>query len=235
MKATKFLLACCLAVACLPSFAAPVVLNFEDATTSATAITNNYSGFTFSSVNGASAYLMRSNALSSNYGSGHFYANPLDTSATAITDFQGNLGAVLLATSPTTPSGGTGEFKVTIADGFTGAFSVYFAGSSATVQAYSSDNVLLATASANAVSQSGCQGGDNCLWTNLGFGPLGTSVSYIELSGTLGLAYFDDMSFDQLGSNGGGGTTVPEPGSIVLSMSALGALAWTRKRVLARR
>lgn len=62
-----------------------------------------------------------------------------------------------------------------------------------------------------------------CVWKSeyiRGF----TGASLIRLTSTSGYFYFDDI---QLGR---GGSNVPEPASIALSLAALGALACTRKR-----
>ena len=66
-----------------------------------------------------------------------------------------------------------------------------------------------------------------CTWSEikLDFTDIARSV---HISGASNVYFFDNMTFGLASPSPG--TDVPEPGGIALSLAALGALAWTRKR-----
>ena len=139
----------------------------------------------------------------------------------------------------------TSSFRVNVANGFSGSFSLWFAGIDfdSELRLYGRDangkDVQIGQSLALAAGQgdtdsclvdvgwSSSQELAVCTWRQAGFSNFAGTAYAVEISGPSGLMFFDDMSFGQLLP---GGTQVPEPGSLALLAAAAGAAALVRRR-----
>lgn len=224
MQAIKNLVAVAILAAALPAVAAKVVLNFESVPTDGTLIGETYSasGIHF----GAGAWSFKSQSGSCG-GTGKFFGGNTD---------EVGCGAAELVSSLT---GGTGtgiSLVISVDKGFTGLFSMLYAASSAaTMSLYSSADFV----DANLISTDRVLGRTptcigaldfKCNWATKTVDLGGKTAQFVVISGVDASMFFDNVTFGDVNA-GGGGTDVPEPAGLALSLAALGALAWTRKRL----
>lgn len=218
MRATSKLLALALTAALQPAVAGVVSLNFED-NTGVSQIGDRYAsslGVTFS----GDAW-----GITSKY-------NNCGGAAQFLRD--GSCGGLELALDPlSNGSADTQSFTVDLAGGFVKEFSfVYSARADATVQIDLFDGAngtghVLQTLSNLAGSNCTITGVRFCIWntSTIQFDGVARSLTVSALDQSLML---DDFSFITPGTSGGG--TVPEPAGMALALTALGGLAWARKR-----
>ncbi|MDN3922295.1 PEP-CTERM sorting domain-containing protein [Roseateles violae] len=219
MKAIKSIPAITMLVAAVSSFADPLLLDFEDVTanTGYMAVGELYAakGAHFSE----GVFLAGSEKVfGEDIGLGNFYG-PGGTTA--------NRGAVNLNTSRNT-NGVANLFTITTDHQFNGVFSLIYGGeSTVTITAHlvNGSAVSSATGPATALCDASAF---VCNWTSLSLDLNGVAASSFDISGTSGKLWFDNISFADAAGNGGG--NVPEPTGMALSLAALGALAWSRKR-----
>ena len=223
MLAIKTLMASAVLAAALPVMASKVTLDFETLP-SGTRVGEAYSaqGIHFS----ANAFNFVSKDGNCG-GFGNFYDNNNAIGCNAIQLFTGST------------VGGAASFYITVDAGFTGLFSMlYTAKTPGTVSLYDSAAFLTdpaATPLSNQRSLNTQPSGD-CLGTNFFCNwdtrtvDLGTQTAkYVVISGVNGSMFLDNITFANVNDAPPGGT-VPEPTGVALSLAALGALAYTRKR-----
>ncbi len=150
-------------------------------------------------------------------------------------DPSSNKGALFLTADPDPAPGTTppavDSFTINILHGFNGAFSLDFAGQGDSwVTAYDASGRSIF--SGGPKTEANCALGYACHWSTLAF-DLGANVDVysIVVHGVDSALYFDNLSFANVLQDTTPPGNIPEPGGIALSMAALGALAWTRKRI----
>jgi len=211
MKAMKILLASSLLVVALPSMAAPLTLDFEDATAE------------FDLIEVGDRY----QSLGASFSPGALMAMSRKIDSTAPGNFYGpggelnNIGAVTQRSS-------TGKFTITTTESWDGFFSLIYGGVS---------NVVLTahllngnTVSTSVSGPTGlCEGNAYvCNWASLSLDLKGQAATSFDVVVQSGDVWLDNISFSDAVTDPG--TPVPEPGGVALSLAALGALAWSRKR-----
>lgn len=242
MLAFKQLVAPMVLAAAMPVMAAPIFLDFESSPLEPTRAGNSYEAKFGVVFTGANALTIHSNLSSPKPNSGGNFTRYGDESKAALGLFYA--------------SGAPGDFYINVAAGFSGKFSMLytttlnasgfdfvelFSGESGTgglIQAGSrpDPNKPGSTLPGAALAkQAPCvdpkgieQKGIYCTWAELALDFTDTAKS-VHISGASGVYFFDNMTFGPLDSTQPG-TDVPEPAGIALSLAALGALAWTRKR-----
>jgi len=209
MKAMKTLLASSLLAMAMPSISAPLLLDFEDMIDNTLVqVGDRYKdskGVVFS----LGALIAESEYVDPD-ASGNFFGPG------AITD---NRGAVTLNSA-------SNSFTITTTKAYDGMFTLIFGGEApATLTAHLVNGGTVSSPAG--VAGALCDGNYAvCNWTTLTLDLKGQAASFFEVSGTSGKLWFDNMSFsDQVEE-----TNIPEPGGVALSLAALGALAWSRKR-----
>jgi len=224
MKAIKILLASSLLAAALPSMAGTTFLNFEDAP-AAPALAKDYyaslSEVTFSE----NAWVTSSAQFG---GFGNFYNAP--------GDLTGNVGALILTANPDPDPDNlplpADSFTIRLDGGFN-FFSMRFTGEgSVSVIAFDATGARLGAAGASALvpAPQECLPNFVCKWAPLSIDLGDETASWITVSGADGKLWFDDLLFVANDDDGNPPVDVPEPGGVALSLAALGALAWSRKR-----
>jgi len=223
--AQKFIASACLALT-LPAFAGTTLLDFESvpAATTSLSVANLYAGqgISFSQ----NAWSMVSKIAQTDPGEGNFFRG-LDANSKSLTR-----GALHLAVNPAAPPvGSTQQFVMNVAAGFDTDFSLLYAASisgGGQVSIFSdADGQGQQLGSFDLSSGSVCEPREGwlCSWTEASLKFSGKAHS-IRFSGDDGQFLFDDIRL-QLNQSG---NPVPEPGGVALSLAALGALAWNRKR-----
>lgn len=214
MRLVKTALAASLLALTLPSFA-NVVLNFDNLA-DATAIGQNYAGFSFSE----SAYALGAATAS---GSGGYFANPSSPNAMGLFDVGGGQASVIINVAD-----GFGDwFKAAFTQrrGVAGMISVYSGLNGQDAQGGSS--VLASYDLTNRVDGAGgCALNLLCNWTNASLSFAGTAYS-VRITGGTFTSFFDNLDF---GNKPGGNTRLPEPAGLALAVSALGLAAAARRR-----
>lgn len=218
MLALKTLMASALLALAVPAFAAPVTLNFEAAPIVAVRVGSTYAqslGITFT----PDAWMVASASIG---GDGNFYGPGTED----------NFGAVTLTPNfyPTGPApSGLGSFTVEVLNGFDDFFSLRYAGeTSTTISAYNKAGDLVKTITGGSTLP--CSSAAFvCNWEPLRLDIGDTDVFKIVVEGTIGKDWYDNFSFGRLLPADSTGE-LPEPGGVALSLAALGALAWSRKR-----
>ncbi len=223
---TQKFIASALMVLSLPALASTSLLDFESvaAATTDMSLSNPYAaqGISFS----ANAWSMVSKIAQSDPGSGNFFRG-LDANNKSLTR-----GALHLAIDPSTLPGNVDPtLVINVAEGFDTDFSLLYAASisgKGKVSVFSATDGLgdeLASFDLNEGAACDIKPGWLCNWTAAGAQFSGLAHS-IRISGNDGQFLFDDIRLQRnTGSN-----PVPEPGGLALSLAALGALAWGRKR-----
>lgn len=218
MKALKTLVASTLIAVAAPSMANPV-LDFQvGGFATQSLFTNNpYAGsnisFSQNALNVASSYKAG--------GEGNFFQPPVVPDASVRALYVGNISPVdifvgdhfddELNFSFTTGASGTGRAEV-------------YGDADANGQRSLLGFINLGGSGTECKDENGSPVvGYYCVWSNANFRGF-TGASMIRLSASSGEFFVDNI---QLGR---GGSNVPEPGSIALSLAALGALACSRKR-----
>jgi len=228
MKAMKTLLATSLLAAALPSMAGTILLDFEDLTLDSTRAQNyvNQSGqaWAASVLFSENAWVIKSASAGGDLG--NFYN--LNGSI--------NRGALMLTADPDpdpdnlpTPAE---SFTVRIDGGFN-SFSMNFTGEgSVSVLAYNAAGTRIGSSGGPAPvpGPQECLPNYACKWAPLSIDLGDEKAAWITVSGTDGKFYFDDLLFVADEDDGNPPVDVPEPGGVALSLAALGALAWSRKR-----
>lgn len=127
----------------------------------------------------------------------------------------------------------TGSAVLNYSAGFTTGFSFFYTSSTdAMVNVYDGINAtgnLLGSILLNGQYNDNCVGdpnGEYCNWTNAGVGFAGTAKS-IDFGGTVNKVGFDNITFGS--ATAGGGTSVPEPSSLLLIGLGLLGLGIKRK------
>lgn len=227
MLAVKTLMAIAALTAALPAMASKVALDFETLP-NASRVGEAYKdkGIHFSS----NAF----NFLSSdgNCGGHAFFYDLTRTHALGCNSIQLSTG------SP----GGDASFYIKVDAGFTGLFSFEYvaSGSNMTMNLYDTD-LFLTDPKANTLGFSNlalppltlpppCESNYSCVWDTHSVDLQTQKAKYVVFSGANGGLFLDNITFDNVNDTGGG-TDVPEPGGVALSLAALGALAYARKRV----
>ncbi|WP_077034580.1 hypothetical protein [Pelomonas sp. KK5] len=240
MNTIKSALTSLLMAATLPVLASPTVVDFESLGDTIQASAAKKAAAAGSYANGAiviagsTAWLETSKGYYGSAALGNFYGNYGGTT----TSFATNKAALLVSNAT---GGDDISFRVNIANGFNGVFSTSFVGEGqVSFIAYdkSGTEIDLTPGASDPVgtsSNAACLGSAYCNWDLLSYDFGSTDVYSIELFGTNGKVFFDNLSFGNLlaGPTNPGGS-VPEPGGVALSLAALGALGWTRKRVARR-
>ncbi|MCV2349970.1 PEP-CTERM sorting domain-containing protein [Paucibacter sp. Y2R2-4] len=202
------------------------MLDFESVPAATTDMTlgNPYAaqGISFSK----NAWSMASKIAQSNPGDGNFFRG-LDANNKSLTR-----GALHLALNPDAPPTQADQaFVINVAEGFDTDFSLLYAASisgKGQISIFSNaDGLGDVLGSVDLIEGAQCviRPGWLCNWTPAGVQFSGVAHS-IRISGNDGQFLFDDIRL-QLNQ---GGNPVPEPGGMALSLAALGALAWSRKR-----
>jgi len=228
VKTIKTALSCLLLSAALPALATTVV-NFDAEASAHPAEAVDASTLSFVNdlitISPSNSAWLAASGTAFKDGLGNFYGN-----VGSSTDKTSNKGALAITAN---------SFTVKIEDGFNGLFSVDFAGQgSAHLVALDALGRVLGSFAPATGSNAGCDAGYSCNWNTLSF-DLGSAVDVfaVEIFGANGLQWFDNLSFASL--NADSPTTppsgVPEPGGVALSLAALGALGWTRKRIVANK
>ncbi|MEO7833447.1 MAG: hypothetical protein ABIS05_27015 [Roseateles sp.] len=146
----------------------------------------------------------------------------------------GGCTALLLGKQPGGAASPTASFTLNFAAGFIGGSSLNYAGLPRTTGSISLFSDLdgigkLAAFDVKDLQLSGCSvdpAFSLCDWNNLVLGFSGVARSMV-ITGTDQALMLDDLSLKQAATAPG---SLPEPASLVLAFSALGALAWARKR-----
>ena len=225
MLAIKTLMACAALAAAMPAMASKVTLDFETLP-NATRVGEAYKdlGIHFSS--NAFNFVSKDGSCG---GPGNFFdlTNTHSIGCNAIELYTGST------------SGPTGaSFYITVDTGFTGPFSlVYTATSAGTVSLYDS-LAFLTDPDARPLSNERALSpqpttdcilsGFQCIWDTKTVELGAQTAKYVVISGINGSMFLDNITFGNVNDAGG---TVPEPSGVALSLAALGALAYTRKRV----
>lgn len=230
MRAKSKLLALALTAALQPAFAAPAPaeFSFEDLTTIVDA-------------NGMA------NLVQSNYGAGsglQFTGNAwgvlTSKDCNGLVKFVPNVsgcGALMLSDNP--GNGSTNPLRQTLtmnfAEGFISGSSLYYAtlaGADVTVTLYENiDHSTGASWSLGKLDNTGCvtePGALYCDWNKVVLDLKGGTARSIVVTGNDDSVIFDDFSLVR--ATAVPPTNLPEPAGIALTMGALGALGWTRKR-----
>ncbi|MET0519515.1 MAG: PEP-CTERM sorting domain-containing protein [Burkholderiaceae bacterium] len=196
-----------------------MALTFEETGAAPTPVGSLYGGLGI--VFGPNAIIQRTSDPITNCsqpGQGNFY-----------NDAAPSCGAFILSYSGDSDSGKS--TIISIAKGFEDSFALIYAPVAdlppASVSIFDASHQLLG--SQTLIGQGACETeGWLCKWGSVDISFLGTAYS-VEITGPTDAIYFDNVLFgDVLGD--GGGSNVPEPKSMALSLAALGALAWSRKR-----
>jgi hypothetical protein len=123
------------------------------------------------------------------------------------------------------------SFTLNFSQGFVAGSSLYYSalpGPDVKITLFEGENGTGKSTVIDGLTQAGCNGGARfCNWDllNLDFSGVARSMVVTGADQTLML---DDFSFIQATPTNPG--SLPEPGSIALAFSALGALGWARKR-----
>lgn len=225
MRATSKLLALALTAALQPAIA-DVVLNFEDIKKTAdpadkgiVQLLDRYkdSGVQFT----GDAWGVVSSEDNCNNGFGNFFHD-------------GGCSALLLAKQPGGAASSAASFTLNFAAGFMGGSSLNYAGLPRTTGSISLFSGLdgigeLAVIDIAGLKLSACSSDPAfslCDWNELVLGFSGVARSLV-INGTDQAFMIDDLSLMQQTTTPG---QLPEPASLVLAFSALGALGWARKR-----
>jgi len=226
MRATSKLLALALTAALQPAFA-DVVLNFEDIKKSSdpadkgiVQLLDRYkdSGALFT----GDAWGLVSREDNCNNGFGNFFHD-------------GGCTALMLGKEPGgATSTSNASFTLNFAAGFIGGSSLYYAGQPSTkgsITLFSDIDGIgeLAVFDISRLRLQNCSidaGFKVCDWSKLDLGFSGVARSMV-VTGTDQSFWIDDLTLKAQATTGG---QLPEPASLVLALSALGALGWARKR-----
>ncbi|MDY0743882.1 PEP-CTERM sorting domain-containing protein [Paucibacter sp. R3-3] len=237
MKTIKTALACLTLATALPA-AATVVVNFDteaaqnlSAFVDATKFTYAQGAVTIGGVPSPITGPVTNDAVllaasKTVGGRGSFYGSTDPTAPPT-----SNVGALTLVAD---------SFLISIADGFNGLFTIDFAGQGeAHLAAFDrAGNMIGDPFASSSTDNSGCvyqsDSDYSCNWKTLSF-DLGadTQIYSVEVFGASDLEWFDNITIAHVGPNDT--DTVPEPGTIALSLAALGALGWSRTRIALRR
>jgi hypothetical protein len=223
MLAAKNLIVSALLTMALPAMAGTTLLDFEGVSATRTALTvnNPYAalgiGFT------ANSYSAASNKALVNPGDAYFYRGLDANGKTA------NRGALVLWDGRTDT--GVFSFYMNVAQGFDTSFGLsYTSGASGTVQIFSGEN-----GSGDLISDLGLVRSKTCAadtrylceWSDANIDLKGQVGRSIRFTGQNTQLIFDDLKL-QLHEDPT--NPIPEPGGLALSLAALGALVWGRKR-----
>jgi len=207
----------------LPAFAGTTLLDFESVPAATTDMTvgNPYAaqGISFTK----NAWSIASKIAQSEPGDGNFFRG-LDANGKSLTR-----GALHLTLNPNAPAGNTSpDFLMNVAEGFDTDFSMLYAASMSgggQVSIYSGlDGQGDELGTFDLIKGAPCElkVGWLCNWTKAGVDFAGVAHS-IRFTGDDGQFFFDDIRMQR-------NNAVPEPSSVALSLAALGALVWSRKR-----
>lgn len=149
-----------------------------------------------------------------------------------------------------TDDGEPGDFSITVKKGFSGSFSLWFAGTDRPggISFFDIDNEEIGPGAYDLlagdqetdsceVSVPASGPGQNpgevvnvpvvCAWRYFEMTDFSTAVYRVQISGPSGLMFFDDITFGRLLSDG---NDIPEPGTLALLAAAAGAAALGRRR-----
>jgi len=218
MLALKNLLASAVLATVMPTIAAPIFLDFEDSPLELALVGNTYEK-KFGVVFTDNAYSLHSYlSVPPPISGGNFY-RPSSKAALG-------LFSTALAESA--------SFYINVAAGFGETFKFLYtttelANTANFVNLYSGENGTGSLIRSTTLDRTNiCANNIYCNWDEAALDFTGT-VKSVLVSGRNGGYFFDNMTFGPLASPPPG-TDLPEPGGIALSLAALGALAWTRKR-----
>lgn len=216
MRTTSKFLAVALTATLQSAMAGTILLDFEDVKNTGP-LAGNYNGVTVS----GDAWSARSEVA----GCG----------GTVSFNRPGSCGALWLAQDPTsTAEDATKSLTLSIADGFIGSLSFIYSGSVSVpelaVHVFDAAGKELGSG-LDSLTAAGCANYLFCNWSQtmtLSFTGVARSVTFSALDQTILL---DDLKFTTPTTTPG---QLPEPGSIALTLGALAALGWARKRAAAR-
>lgn len=230
MLAAKILSVSAMLAVALPALAAPTTLDFEQvaAATTQLSTTDLYKdlGISFSGAGWGIASVLAQTAP----GEGNFYRGKINNPDLSQDPpfFSANRGAVLLQ-DKTVLTGVPVSFIINVEAGFSDSFDLSY-----TSDRLGTGNVSIFSGlngQGSNLGGFGLQGIGSCADTyfcnwksdtkTLAAGERGRSI---VITGSNALFFVDDFSFN-LSTK-----PVPEPGGLALSLAALGALAWARKR-----
>lgn len=224
MRAAKTLITAALMALAVPALAGTTLLDFESVSSVTTDLSKDklYAGLGINFT--TNAWSAASRKAKTDPGEGYFYRG-LDANG-----FTNNRGGLWIWDGDTD----TGElsFFINVAKGFNTEFGLSYTtgdGVAGRVEIYSEENGKGELVNDLALASTGACPADPsylCKWNDPTISLNGKVGKSIRITGANTQLIFDDFRF-QLN---GGGTQVPEPGGVALSLAALGALAWSRKR-----
>ncbi len=222
MRTTSKLLALALAAALQPAFASTVTLDFDDITTKSDP--DNI---------GVVQLLDRYKTLGVQFTSDAWGVTSAACGGIWRVVPHSGCSALLLAGDPRdgTLSGGR-ALTLNFADGFVAGSSLYYSSLSSNFTVTLFDDLdgkgqrTVIDSALLTATPGGCTGARFCSWNLLNFDFTGVARSVV-ITGADESLMLDDLKFTTAASAPG---NLPEPASIALAFSALGALGWARKR-----
>ncbi len=219
----KKILACCSLMAVALSASASVELTFEDRGVVTGAVGNPYAGITFSG-----SPFTRGSTLAG--GTGNFVGQ---VDASHLTN-----NVAMFVNDPAIGTGFSSSLTINVAAGFSTLFQMlyttYDSWPGTNVQIFSEADgkgtLLGSTGPFPLVDQTGCTAPLACNWGLLDI-DLDDNVAHsVVITSPDNVFYFDNIVFGDLPSGTTDPGTVPEPTGAALALTALGALAFTRRR-----
>lgn len=221
MRAKSKLLALALGAALQPAFADVVTLNFEDPALwladPATSVNGvDFSGNAFVTGSSRGTCLQKPDPDFPGFNLNLNWTGP-------------SCGALILAKNPWDTSSGTGSFTIHFAAGFDQlVFDFSSLDRSVQIEAFVTETDATGVGSAGilAPANDSCGVLRFCDWTTDRTLALSKTAYYLKVTGSDQSLLLDNLRFTAAAAS----APLPEPGSVGLALSAIGALAWVRRR-----
>jgi hypothetical protein len=139
----------------------------------------------------------------------------------SLSSFANSSPGVMWLSDPTVGDGDSIIATIDVAAGFTSFFSFDWNGRDAFT-------VTLSGSGTSPIKQTFGIGLTFPGWTTFSMGIVSGTVTHVEIQGGSNLSFFDNMSFG-VPAGGGGGTGMPEPGSLALAGLALAVMGATAR------